>query len=130
MLRQVSCRVLGLCMVLSVMDIGCLPVPVPFAWYAKHSRTNVDEATARIIIPAETTKEDVFLALGEPDEVSPDRRSLIYRWVKLKFLLIPMTSAAAPIPEVWKQYQLLIAFDEHEVVTRREIQESYTLSPD
>jgi hypothetical protein len=91
---------------------------------------NVDEATARIIIPAQTTKEDVFLALGEPDEVSPDRRSLIYRWGKLKFLLIPMTSAAAPIPEVWKQYQLLIAFDEHEVVTRREIQESYTLSPD
>jgi hypothetical protein len=33
------------------------------------------------------------------------------------------------IPKVHKQYQLLITFDEHGVVTQREVQGSYTALP-
>lgn len=126
--KQALNRCLGLCIVVSAICIGCLPVPVPFTWYGKQSRTNVSEETALTIIPGHTTKEEVFLALGEPDEVSPDGNSFAYHWAKVKFLLLPAMSYTA-LP-VGKKYKLLITFDEHGVVTQREVQESFTLAPD
>ena len=130
MLKQIMNQGLSLCLVLCVIEMGCLPVPVPFTWYGQQSRTNVDEAAARIIIPGQTTKEEVVLKLGGPDEVSSDGRALIYRWAKVKFLLIPMGYAPLPeIPKVQKQYQLLITFDEHGIVTKREVQGRYTSFP-
>ena len=129
MLKQIMNRGLGLCVVLSVIGTGCLPVPVPFTWYGQQSRTNVDEAAAKVIIPGQTTKEEVVLMLGGPDEVSPDGRSLIYRWAKVKFLLIQAVAPPLGIPKVEKQYQLLITFDENGVVMQREVQGSYTPFP-
>jgi hypothetical protein len=129
-LKQIIDRGLGLCIVLSIIGVGCLPVPVPFTWYGQQSRANVDEAAAKVIIPGQTTKEEVVLMLGGPDEISPDGSSLVYRWAKVKFLLLPMFYAPLPeIPKVQKQYQLLITFDEQGVVTQREVQESYTPFP-
>jgi outer membrane protein assembly factor BamE (lipoprotein component of BamABCDE complex) len=130
MLKQIIDRGLGLCLVLSVVGMGCLPVPVPFTWYGQQSRTNVDEAAAKVIIPGQTTKEEVVLLLGGPDEISPDGSSLIYHWAKVKFLLLPMFYAPLPeIPKVQKQYRLVVTFDEHGVVTQREVQGSFTSLP-
>jgi hypothetical protein len=129
MLKQIMNRGQGLCLVLIIIGTGCLPVPIPFTWYGEQSRTNVDEAAAKVIIPGRTTKEEVVLMLGGPDEVSPDGRSLVYRWAKIKFLLLPVFGPG-PVPKVQKQYQLLITFDEHGMVTQREIQGSYTSFPE
>ena len=126
MLKQVLSRGLGLCIVLSIIGMGCLPVPVPFTWYGKQSRTNVSEEIALTIIPGQTTKQEVFLALGEPDEVSPDGRTLVYRWAKVKLLLIPVFGPG-PIGTTGKKYELVITFDERGVVEKQEVKESITL---
>ena len=88
----------------------------------------MSEETKQTIIPGHTTKEEVFLALGEPDEVSPDGSSFVYRWAKVKLLIVG-PSYGGPV-EMGKKYKLIITFDEHRVVTQREVQESFTLVPD
>ena len=75
------------------------------------------------IIPGQTTKENVFLALGEPDEVSPDGSRLVYRWTKVKAIWI----AAGPYGgggsgRIPRKYQLIIIFDGRGVVVHREFQ--------
>ena len=122
--KQVLSRRIGLWIVVSAMCTGC-PVPVPMTWCGAHSRTNVNEETALTIIPGQTTKQEVFLALGEPDEVSPDGKTLAYRWAKVKLLLL-FGRGALP---VGKKYKLLITFDEHGVITQREVQDSFALDP-
>lgn len=124
-----SCSITGLYIVLSLIGMGCIPVPVFSPWYGKYSRTNVDEATAQIIIPGQTTKREVLLMLGAPDEVSPDGRSIVYHWAKVRFLLFFMFGYGANLP-LEKQYHLLVTFDERGVVTQREVKQgAYQIHP-
>jgi len=80
------------------------------------------------IIPGQTTKEDVFLALGEPDEVSPDGSRLVYRWTKVKAIVIIAMPGGGGGAEIPKKYQLIITFDGRGVVVHREFQ-SRILTP-
>ena len=121
MSKQVLSRRLGLWIVVGAMCTGCIPVN----WYGARSRRNVSEETALTLIPGQTTKQEVFLALGEPDEVSLDGKTLAYRWAKVKLLIVGYYGA---LP-VGKKYKLLITFDERGVVTQREVQDSFTLAP-
>jgi hypothetical protein len=98
-------------------------------WYGAHSRTNVSEETALTIIPGHMTKEEVYLALGAPDEVSPDRRTLTYRWAKVRLLVLGGSGRAGGFAELGKKYKLIISFDERGMVTQREVQETFTLAP-
>ena len=66
--------------------IGCVGIPTDY--HTETSRKNIADETADKIIPGETTKEDVFLMLGEPDLVSPDGNTLSYNWEKVEELLI------------------------------------------
>lgn len=120
MAEQIVSRGIGLWLVLSVVCAGC---PIATNEYGRHSRTNVSEATAQTIIPGRTTREEVLLALGDPDEVSTDGNSFVYRWTKAKLVVV----TPFPTSPMGKKYQLLVSFDEHGVVTQREVQESFTL---
>jgi outer membrane protein assembly factor BamE (lipoprotein component of BamABCDE complex) len=65
---------------------GCVGVPVNF--YDAGSRRNIASKTTRALQPGVTTKQDVFLTLGEPDYVSEDARKIGYSWTKVKALWI------------------------------------------
>ena len=85
MTRQLLTRCLGLCVIFGAICAGCIIIPTDY--HALDSRTNVREETTTTIIPGQTTKVDIFLALGEPDEVSPDGSRLVYRWTKVKVIV-------------------------------------------
>jgi outer membrane protein assembly factor BamE (lipoprotein component of BamABCDE complex) len=106
--------------VFSALCIGCI---VPVSMYTPDSRRNVREETALMLIPGQTTKEEVYLTLGAPDEVSPDGRQLIYNWAKEK-ALVGIAPYAPPTPIVQKS-SLIITFDERGVVVQREIQKKF-----
>lgn len=60
----------------SVSLAGC-PVPVP-AGYWGSSRQNVPGMVPAFIRPAETTREDLMMHLGEPDSVADDESWISY----------------------------------------------------
>ncbi len=118
MTRQSLTRSLGLCVILCATCTGCIIIPTPH-YHTSGSRTNVREETTTTINPGHTTKEDVFLALGEPDEVSRDGRQLIYRWTITKAFVGTFLS---PMDALNTEYSLIITFDERGMVIHREIE--------
>src|SRR3972149_9007307 len=92
MTRQSLTRCVGFCATLGAICAGCVIIPTDY--HTPDSRTNVREETTITIIPGQTTKEDIFLALGEPDEVSPDGSRLVYHWTKVKAIWIVVAAGA------------------------------------
>jgi len=117
MTRQFLARRLGLCVIFGAICAGCIIIPTDY--HTSDSRTNIREETTTTINPGHTTKEDVFLAFGEPDEVSPDGRRLIYRWIKVKAIWGTYGGGGGDIK---KEYNLVITFNERGVVVHREFQ--------
>lgn len=64
---------------------GCLIIPVNY--HATGSRRNVGEETVATLQSDVTTREDVFLRLGEPDFASDDDTRLGYAWTRVKALI-------------------------------------------
>ena len=61
---------------------GCLVIPTPHT-DSGHARANVDRHTPEQFTPGRTTREEVIMALGEPDAVSRDELQLAYRSEKI-----------------------------------------------
>ena len=109
----------GLSVLLCALDAGCI-MYVPDSWTSS-VREERAEALIPMIIPGQTTKAEVVLTLGEPDEVSPDGNRFIYRWRKLKVFALgpgpgPMAVGAG------KKYRLVLTFDEHSVVLQQKLE--------
>ena len=117
MTRQFLARRLGLWVIVGAICAGCIIIPTDY--HTSDSRTNIREETTTTINPGHTTKEDVFLALGEPDETSPDGSCLVYRWTKVKAIVGAYGGGGV---ELMKEYNLIITFDERGVVVHREFQ--------
>ena len=126
-LQSLAKRV-GFCVTLGAMCAGCIIIPTDY--HTPDSRTNVREETTITIIPGQTTKEDIFLALGEPDEVSPDGRQLVYHWNKVKAIWVVVPGPGPPTSfgggggsgQLKKEYYLIITFDERGAVMHRVFQ--------
>lgn len=67
---------------LVVTSAGCLILPTP-EFDSGEARANIKKMTPAQFEPGMTTRAEVILALGEPDAVSPDECSLIYRSEKV-----------------------------------------------
>src|SRR5262245_27490699 len=63
---------------------GCAAV-IPTNYYQAGSRTNLNDKT-RSTLQLGTTKDEVFLRLGEPDFVSENGQTVGYAWSKVKAL--------------------------------------------
>ena len=106
-----------LCIVLCMMATGCIPTN----YYTSDSRKNVSQKMAELIVPGETTKEDVFLSLGEPDEVSLDETSFTYRWTKVIAIWFVATSGyTGGFVDMERDYNIVIDFDKNGVVSAYE----------
>ena len=66
---------------------GCLVIPTPHS-DSGYARTNVNQHAQEQFVPGKTTREDVIVALGEPDAVSMDEHHLAYRSEKVVALWI------------------------------------------
>lgn len=120
-------RRLGLCVTFGVICAGCIIIPTDYHTFS--SRTNIREETTTTITPGYTTKKDVFLALGEPDEVSTDGDRLVYRWAKVKVIwAVGSPYGGGGGGEISKEYNLMITFDGRGVVAHREFQSGWCSS--
>ena len=90
---------------LLAMLSGCLVIPVDY--HPKGSRTNVNAEVRSMLQPGLTTKDEVFMMLGEPDHVSDDGHHLGYQWTRVKYLVAIGYSGG----DIRKNYLLVISFD-------------------
>jgi hypothetical protein len=110
---------------LSIMAVGllllggCMYIPVNY--HAAGSRSEVSSATQSKLEPGVTTKEDVFLLLGEPDYASEDGQYLGYRWTKV----LAWIGTLAGGEEARKSYLLQVSFDVANRVSRVDVLEQW-----
>lgn len=62
----------------------------------------------------ETSRAEVLLTMGEPDEVSPDEMKLTYRWSTIEGIII-VTQCTPPI-EISSETTVRFEFDEYGVL--------------
>jgi hypothetical protein len=91
---------------------GCAIIPIPEDHYWNQTRQNISPETVAFITPGQTTKEDVILRLGEPEEISDDGSRLAYFWFKTKGSIIFYLVAGAVVANIDYQYIFSITFDE------------------
>jgi len=91
---------------------GCLIIPVDY--YAPGSRRNITKQTTNLFQIGISTREDILLALGEPDFASVDGQRIGYKWSKVEALLIVGYNGA----EIVHSYLIQTAFDPSNRVSR------------
>ena len=113
-------RILSLAILTSTLLTGCL-FPVP-PHYDQYSRENVEGKVPEFITSGVTTREDVMMALGEPDGVALDESWFVYGSAYCEGgmgLFMAAGSAAGVIATTAVQYRrLTLQFDPHGVVTQ------------
>ena len=111
----------ALIFLLGVLCTGCIYVPDALHLSARERKV---ESFLPSIIPGQTTKEEVYLLLGEPDGYSWNQNQLVYRWKKLKFfLMLPFGYTDAGVVTARRKYKLLIILDERGVVVEKKLEE-------
>ncbi|MGB3429125.1 MAG: hypothetical protein WBA53_13230 [Burkholderiaceae bacterium] len=88
---------------------GCLIIPVDY--HAAGSRHNVNAGVQPKLQVGVTTKEEVFLLLGEPDYVSEDGQRLGYKWTKVNALVLVGAYYSAGMWEIEQSHVLHVTFD-------------------
>jgi outer membrane protein assembly factor BamE (lipoprotein component of BamABCDE complex) len=88
---------------------GCIVIPVDF--HAAGSRHNVNAEVQPKLQVGVTTKEDVFLLLGEPDFVSEDGQRLGYKWSKVNALVVYGAYYTGGVAEIQRSHLLFVSFD-------------------
>jgi len=90
---------------------GCVVIPTP-----EHGlldgRGEIDESDIEFLEEGKTTREEVLLRFGEPDEVEHDNRTLLYHWqVICGYYVVGggYQADGGPIP---RHYKLMLEFDE------------------
>jgi hypothetical protein len=108
---------LGFFILLSCNLSGCVIIPTPTDVHWSPPRQNITPESIPFVIPGKTTKEEVVLRLGEPDEISDDRSRFAYFWLKNKLLAIWVAPYSAGILESNRRYIFSITFDENDLVS-------------
>ena len=108
---------LGWLLLLSFTLSGCVMIPIPRDSNPPGTRQNITPEIVSPIIPGQTTKAEVLLALGEPDETSEDGSRWAYHWFKRKgtFIWINIGGGFGAF-DLDKEYVFNITFDEKNLV--------------
>jgi hypothetical protein len=102
---------------------GCLVIPVDY--YEAGSRHNLSTKTGNTLTTGLTTKEEIFLSLGEPDYASEDGRRLGYAWTKVKAVWVIAGQGSAAAGEIQRSYVLVATFDDSNRVFRVQLQKAW-----
>ena len=119
-MRQRAVR-LWLTVVSILVLSSCAIIPVDY--YTGYSRKNTGETTPESIKIGTSSREDVIMTLGEPDEASADETELRYRATKVKAIIIAGYQGAA----VTREYILVVRLDARGIVESQRIEESAEL---
>jgi len=68
----------ALCLLAILMLAGCVPIPIPATGDREDSRQNIADGVPDFIVAGQTTRADVLLALGDPDQRAEDDRCFLY----------------------------------------------------
>lgn len=111
-------RVLASLVVVGQLAQGCLIIPVPHQ--AAGSRGTIGEERARFLRAGETTREEVLLTLGEPEEVLDDERFFVYRWERALtttvIIFFPYAPVGASGTVITARHRFRIEFDDRGLV--------------
>lgn len=102
---------------------GCLVIPVDY--YQAGSRHNVATKTDSTLTAGVTTKEEIFLTLGEPDYASEDGQRLGYAWTKVKAVWIIAGQGSAAGGEIERSYVLVATFDDSNRLCQVQLQKTW-----
>lgn len=94
---------------------GCLIIPTDY--YTATSRQNIAMEPPAHILPGTTTREQVLLTLGEPDNTSPDESELWYMAEKVKAWLIMGYGGS----DIIRYYVLIIRFTGSGIVQSQQL---------
>ena len=129
-LRQMSWRAwrsLSLATMLTAVT-GCIVLPVPVNYHTHGSRKNLRAEDTPWLVPRQTTRTEIVLRLGEPDEIEEDGSKLVYRWEKIYLQLWVAGgggySAAGGRTDFGRDYALELTFDSHGNLTNHALQKS------
>jgi hypothetical protein len=105
------------------LGAGCLVVPIPTNRVGDYSRKGIKPEVIEALAPGRTTREEVLLRLGEPDEFRDDGSEYRYHWELVKWDIIWIVAAetggaGGDIP-INKNHNLVINFDPAGVVSER-----------
>jgi len=95
---------------------GCLIIPTNY--HTPGSRHNITGQTTNLFQIGITTREEILLALGEPDFASVDGQRLGYRWSKVEALLIVTSYGSGSGAEFVHSYLIEASFDPSNRVSR------------
>jgi hypothetical protein len=109
--------------VFSTLVTSCIVVPLDSYNYG--SRQNVNEEVLNTFQPGTTTKEDVFLTLGEPDIVSAGGNCLTYTWEKAKLVWVLGGYGGAAGGTIDRRYELVLCFDDQGLLIRKELKKEF-----
>lgn len=76
-------------------------------------------ATPELFTPGESSRTDVLLAMGEPDDASPDQTVLSYRWSSIDGIIV--VSQCTPPIELQRETVITFSFDEHGILQSAEL---------
>ena len=102
------------------MCSACIVIPTP-QFDSGTARANLNKKSPAGIEPGVSTRQDVLLAFGEPDAVSPDERKLAYRSEKIIGIWIAGGGYSAASGTFTKDRYLVVEFDGKGFVKSREI---------
>ncbi|MBI3854301.1 MAG: hypothetical protein HY293_01275 [Planctomycetes bacterium] len=96
---------------------GCLIIPTP-GWRVPSHRYNSSPVQDITIETCSTTREDVLLALGEPDWSTPYGGAFLYVGAFIDALFILASSQSAVVIPIGHYTELLVEFAEDGRVSR------------
>lgn len=107
----------------SILVAGCLIIPVDYP--AANSRHNLKAESTNALNVRVTTREDVLLALGEPDFVSEDGQRFGYMWTKVKAIWVVAGSSGGTGGEITRSYLVEVTFDPSNLVSDVRLQKEW-----
>ncbi len=114
---------------ITLLAASCLVIPIPTNRVGDFSRKDIRPEAMDPLVAGQTTREQVLLRLGEPDEWSPDGSQYRYHWEKVKWDIFWIvaggySAVGGDIP-INKNHDLLISFDRSGVITSRTFTSAY-----
>jgi len=111
---------------------GCIVLPIPSNRLGDYSRKDIPPEVMNELVAGQTTRQEVLLRLGEPDEWSADASQCRYHWERVKWDIIVIvgggySAAAADIP-INKNHDLIICFDSAGVISDRQFNAQFKSS--
>lgn len=111
---------------------GCIVLPIPSNRLGDYSRKDIPPEVMIGLVVGQTTREEVLLRLGEPDEWSADARHYRYHWERVKWDIIVIagggySATAGDIP-INKNHDLVIGFDSAGVISDKKFNAQFKSS--